>query len=96
MKLNVPIIGFVIGMLLPFGGLKLIQLTKFSTTPYFSLIRELLHQPTSAFPVFSLSLLANLLPFMYFTSKKQDLAARGIFIATMLYAAFILFLKYAM
>jgi hypothetical protein len=46
------------------------------------------------FKVFSLSMLANLAPFIFFNSKRYDHAARGVFIATMLYVVFIVLVRY--
>ena len=42
----------------------------------------------------SFSLFANLIPFIYYTNKKLDQTAKGILIATMLYAVLIVMLKY--
>lgn len=44
--------------------------------------------------VLSLSILANIIPFMYCTSKRLDYTARGILVATMLYAVLIVLLKF--
>jgi hypothetical protein len=41
-----------------------------------------------------LSLLANLVPFVWFTSKRLDFWARGVFIATMIYVLFIVLIKF--
>jgi hypothetical protein len=39
-------------------------------------------------------LLINLIPFVYFNMKRLDYAMRGVFIATMLYALFIVLVKF--
>lgn len=44
--------------------------------------------------VISLSLLANAIPFVLLTNRRLDYAARGIFIATLLYAVFIVLLRF--
>lgn len=44
--------------------------------------------------ILTLSLLLNLIPFLYYTSKRLDYTARGILIATILYAVFIILIKY--
>jgi len=44
--------------------------------------------------VLTLSLLLNLIPFVYCTSKRYDYAMRGIVIATMIYALIIFLLMF--
>ncbi len=60
----------------------------------FEFVRLLTHLKGMAGKVFTLSLLLNLAPFVYYTSKRLDLTAKGIFIATMIYAVIIIFVKY--
>ena len=56
--------------------------------------RSLTFQPGLASKVLTLSLLINLAPFLYCTTKRLDYAMRGIVIATMLYALFIFLIKF--
>lgn len=44
--------------------------------------------------VISLSVLANLIPFLYFNKKRMDQAVKGIVIATMLYAVTFIYVKF--
>lgn len=44
--------------------------------------------------VFSLSLLANIIPFIYYTNKRLDHTARGILVITILYAVVCVLLKF--
>jgi hypothetical protein len=44
--------------------------------------------------VLSLSLLANAIPFIFYTNRRLDLTARGILVATILYAVLIVLLRY--
>ena len=54
----------------------------------------LISKKDSAATILSLCLLANAIPFIYYTNKRLDHTARGIFIATMLYAVLIVLLKW--
>lgn len=95
MKRNVPILGFFIGVIMPILGLLLIYAIKHSTTlsvgEFFSALSR---NHKDAATLLSLSLIAELIPFIYYTNKRLDLTARGILIATMLYALLIVLLKF--
>jgi hypothetical protein len=52
------------------------------------------HLRGMASKVMTLSLLINLIPFLYCTTKRLDYTMRGIVIATMLYALFIILIKF--
>jgi hypothetical protein len=60
----------------------------------FEFVKSLTHLKGMASKVFTLSLLINILPFLFYTSKRLDYTARGIFIATMIYAVVIVFFKF--
>jgi len=94
MKRNIPILGFIIGLLLPFVGLIIMYFLWGNHEGIFEFVRLLTHLKGMAGKVFTLSLLLNLAPFVYYTSKRLDLTAKGIFIATMIYAVIIIFVKY--
>ncbi len=95
MKYNVPIVGFIIGLLLPIigyaivyfifknNGQDLIQFTKlhWANGKNFS-------------KLLTLSILINLIPFVYCNSKRYDYISRGVFIATMLYVVFIVLIMF--
>ncbi len=51
-------------------------------------------QPDTCGKVMTLSLLANLAPFLYFNYKRLDHALRGIVSITVLYAVVVVLLKY--
>jgi len=44
--------------------------------------------------IISLSVLLNVIPFLYYTSKRLDYTARGLVIATMLYFVLMVLIKY--
>ena len=94
MKRDIPILGFVIGLLLPLGGVVVMYFLWGNHEGIFEFIRSLTHLKGMAAKVLTLSLLPNLIPFLYYTSKRIDLTAKGIVIATMIYAVIILFIKY--
>ena len=94
MKRNIPILGFIIGVLMPlvgFGVVFLIFRQGNSLAGFFENV-WINHQMLAK--VLSLSILANLIPFIYCTNKRYDYTARGIFSATILYGVFILLLKF--
>lgn len=95
MKRNVPILGFFLGLIMPILGLLLIYLIKhsgnMSVGDFFSALSR---NHKDAATLLSLSLIAELIPFIYYTNKRLDLTARGILIATMLYALLIILLKF--
>lgn len=95
MKRNIPIIGFIIGALVPLLGYFIVYLIfrnggqslESFTTAYWS------NNKTFA-KIMTLSILANLVPFVYCNFKRYDYVSRGIFIATMLYVVFIVLLMF--
>ena len=86
MKFDVPIVGFIIGLLLPLLGLFGVYLFWGSHQGFFIFLYSLTGQKGMAAKVLLLSILPNLIPFAYCNVKRLDYALRGIFIATMLYA----------
>ncbi len=56
--------------------------------------KGLMHSHKQAATVLSLSILINIIPFIFYTNKRLDYTARGILIATMLYALLIVLLKF--
>jgi len=94
MKRNIPILGFIIGLFLPIVGLVVMYFLWGNHQGFFEFVRMLTHLKGMAGKVFTLSLLANLIPFVFYTSKRLDLTAKGIFIATMIYAVIIVFIKF--
>ena len=97
MKRNVPLFGFVIGALLPILGLFIVFFIMGGNHNgmgdfFRSLFRPGNGRETALF--LTLSLLINILPFIFYTNKRLDLTARGILVATMLYAVLIVLIKY--
>jgi hypothetical protein len=95
MKRNVPIFGFIIGALLPILGLFIVFLILGGDYSGFSdFFRSMLNNGRQAALFLTLGLLINIIPFIFYTNKRLDLTARGILVATMLYAVLIVLVKY--
>ncbi|HRO42358.1 MAG TPA: hypothetical protein PL009_05960 [Flavipsychrobacter sp.] len=94
MQRNVPLFGLLLGIIFPMLGMLIMYLIKFTGTSFSAFIETMVANHKVAAMVLSLSLLANAIPFIYYTNKRLDLTARGILIATMLYAVLIVLLKF--
>jgi hypothetical protein len=95
MKRNVPIFGFVIGLFAPVLGLLIVYLIMGGNNDGIGdFFNDMFRMRSIASLYITLSLLINLLPFIYCTNKRLDQTARGILVATMLYAVFIILIKY--
>lgn len=95
MKRNVPIFGFFIGLLLPVLGLFIVFLILGGDYSGISdFLRSIFNNGKVAALYLTLGLLINIAPFIYYTNKRLDLTARGILVATMLYAVLIVLIKY--
>jgi hypothetical protein len=95
MKRNIPLLGLVIGLLLPLVGVLIVYLLigreTGSLTNYVS---GLFYHGRQGSMIISLSCLLNIIPFLFYTNKRLDLTARGILLATMLYFVLFILLKY--
>jgi hypothetical protein len=95
MKRNVAALGLFLGLLMPAIGVLILFVVKFQSEGSLSnYIMAIFNNGKFGFMVLSLSLLLNLIPFLYFTNKRLDLSARGVLIATMLYAVLMVLLRY--
>lgn len=94
MRRDSPMLGFVIGLFLPFVGVIIMYFLWGHHAGFGSFIRSLTYQRGMASKVFTLSLLANLIPFAYCNIKRIDQTMRGIFIATMLYVVLIVLIMF--
>ena len=94
MKRNLPIFGFTLGVIMPLIGLTVMYLLWGHKEGLWEFTTMLFRMPGQASKVFTLSLLANLLPFLYFMVKRLDYSLRGVVIATMLYAVLIVLIKF--
>jgi hypothetical protein len=96
MKRNVPVFGLIIGLILPVLGTLIASyvFARIGITDFSGYIHYLSSNHDLAAKVCSLGLLINLIPFIFYTSRRLDLTARGILVATVLYFVFIILLKF--
>lgn len=95
MKRDVPVIGFIIGALTPLLGFLIVYLIfRNGGQSVENFISTYWSNNKTFAKLLTLSLLANLVPFVYCNSKRYDYISRGIFIATMLYVVFIILLMF--
>jgi uncharacterized membrane protein YjjP (DUF1212 family) len=100
MKLNKPIIGFLLGLVLPVLGDIIVYFILFkgqmSFSEYIGMFGKMFstyHDPLLP-KAMSLSMIMQLVPFIYFTNKHYDLGARGVFSATILWAVLIVLIRF--
>jgi hypothetical protein len=94
MKRNVAVFGLIIGLLMPVLGIVVMYFMWFHSSSFGTFFSHVSSDHQLAAKVLSLSLIAELIPFIYFTNKRLDNSARGIFIATIIYGVLIVLLKY--
>lgn len=94
MKLNNTIIGFALGLLGPVLGAYIMKQLWFRNDVLTDYITRLSVGKDITFKVLSLSMLVNLIPFVFFNTKRYDNGARGVFVATMLWVVFIILVRY--
>lgn len=87
-------LGFIIGLIMPMFGLLVMYLLKFQGQSFDTFYHVLLREHDVTAKVLSLSIIANIIPFIFYTNKRLDLTARGVLIATVLYAVLIVLLKF--
>jgi len=94
MRRDTPIFGFMIGLLLPFIGMVIMYLLWGHGQGFGSFLHSLTRLKGMASKVLTLSILINVIPFAYCNIKRIDMTARGIFVATMLYALLIVLIMF--
>ena len=88
------ILGFIIGLVLPLVGFFIMYLLWGGHEGLFQFMKSLTYRRGMASKVMTLSLLVNLIPFVYCNMKRIDTTMRGIVIATMLYALVIVLVMF--
>jgi hypothetical protein len=94
MRLNQPIVGLFIGLFMPLLGFIVVYFIMGRGMSANSFVEHLQSSSDALSKVISLSVLANLIPFLYFNRRRLDQAVKGVVIATMLYAAAFLYVKF--
>lgn len=87
-------LGLVLGALAPFLGLFGFYFAKFSSFSFKDFLELLITWKSFFTAVITVSLLADGIVFTYYTNAGKDQTARGIFIATCIYAIVSIALKY--
>ncbi len=94
MKKDSSILGFLIGLVLPFLGVAIVYFINYSGISFKAFFIGLTSDHKAAAIVLSLSLLINLLPFWYYNGKRIEQTTKGVLIATMLYFVLFILLKF--
>jgi len=94
MKRNVPLVGFVIGLFMPLIGLFIMKLAWFGRESFHEFWFRLSTSHSVLSKVLTMSLLINLIPFVYCIKKRYDYTLNGIVVATMLYALLIVLIMF--
>jgi len=94
MKRDLPVVGFIIGLLLPLLGFSIVKFIFFKRDSLQAVITSLSHSHRDAGKVLTLSILINLLPFLFFMRRRQDYTMNGVVVATMLYAVLIVLIMF--
>ena len=88
-------LGIVLGFLAPILGIVCFYLINFSSAKFINFLEVMLTLKSFFSAVITVSLVANGAIFTIYTNTDRDETARGIFVATMVYALVCLILKYA-
>lgn len=94
MRINQPIVGLIIGLIMPLIGFIVVYLVKASGMGMDAFMSHLRANHDAAGVVITLSVLANLIPFLIFSRRRMDYAVKGVVIATILYALFFVYVKF--
>lgn len=95
MKRDIPVIGFIVGALTPMLGFFVVYLIfKNNGQSIENFIKAYWANNKTFAKLLTLSLLANLLPFVYCNFKRYDYISKGVFVATMLYVVLIVLLMF--
>jgi hypothetical protein len=89
------IFGFIMGLIAPFAGFAVFKYTKLSPLSYFDALQYLFVEPGHRLltVAISLSLMANAILFTIYINARIDNTAKGIFVATLIYAVTALSIK---
>lgn len=94
MRLNQPIVGLVLGLFMPLIGFVVVYLIMGRGMSFEAFTGRVGASSKVAGTVITLSVLANLLPFLLLSRRRLDYAVKGVVIATMLYALLFVYVKF--
>ena len=89
------IFGFILGLIAPFAGFAAFKYTKLGPLNYIEALKYLFVEPGHRLltVAISLSLMANAILFTIYINSRIDNTAKGIFVATLIYALTALSIK---
>lgn len=89
------IFGFILGLIAPFVGFAVFKYTKLGPLNYIEALQYIFVQPGHKLltAAISLSLMANAILFTIYINARIDNTAKGIFVATLIYAVTALSIK---
>ncbi len=90
------VLGLILGFLAPFVGVLCFYLAKFTSMSFWEFLQILVLWKSFFTSVITVSLLADGIIFTIYVNTGKDQTARGIFIATLIYAIVSLVLKYVL
>lgn len=94
MRLNQPIVGLILGLFMPLLGFIVVYFIMGRGMDFESFTTRVSNSPKLAGTVITLSVLANLVPFLLFSRRRMDYAVKGVVIATVLYAVLFIYVKF--
>lgn len=94
MRVNQAIVGLLLGLIVPFLGFIIVFFIFGHGLSFASFAERISGRSSEAAKIISLSVLANLIPFLYFNRRRLDQTVKGIVIATVLYFVFFFYVKY--
>ena len=96
MRINQPVFGLILGLFMPLLGYVVVYFILGHGQGLSAFTESVKASGNTAGKVISLSVLANLIPFLYFNRRRLDQTVKGIVIATILYMALFVYVKYVM
>jgi hypothetical protein len=94
MRFNQAIVGLAIGLFMPLLGFIIVYFIMGAGMGLSAFFARISSSGDMAGKVITLSVLANLIPFLIFNRRRWDLGVKGIVIATILYAVLFVYVKY--
>lgn len=94
MRKNNAAFGLIIGLFAPIIGMMIAYLIWFRAYTPDAFLNRVFSDGAIAAKVITLSVIINVLPFIFYTNRRLDLTGRGILVATMLYGVLFLLLKF--
>ncbi|WP_037361504.1 hypothetical protein [Asinibacterium sp. OR53] len=87
-------LGLVLGFIAPVAGLFGYYLVRFRLFSLKDFFEVLMAQKSLLTAIISISLMANALVFTFYINRRKDKTAKGVFVATCIYALISLFIKW--